>query len=580
MKTSKSTPKKKKKKKILSAEEKSIIKRQTKLHKDLLSVFRPMGFEYLPVNNYHAYYGGVKSELDDVFIFENLIIICEETLSIDKDHLRKKNEYYEKLLLEKDTFIDYLKLKYLDKFSKFDTYSNSQYRFFYIYLSEQRLEEEVKKIYNNFKYLDLKSLKYFNRIIGSLKLTGRNEFYKYLGIELSDVGFASTGTDDKNIDSAVIIPEGSSGFPTGIYLFSFLMNAEELMDCAYVLRKDGWDTEMNYFYQRLVEPSKVESIRKYLAQHKRTFIDNIIVSLPDDISFQKKNDRGFYDSVTDISELQKIENLRIRIPYKINSIGIIDGQHRVFGHYKGTDSLEIEIAKLRKKRHLLVTGLYFTKAFSENKKRKFESELFLHINSQQKKVDSSLLQYIQNLQSPNSPVGIAISVLNYLNNNQPFLNLFFLSPLDTNGIKTPTIINYALKDLLEVSDTKETLFKYWTYEGKENLFLEDYDQLVLDKYIEFASKSLAIYFSAIKDNFKDDFTIVKAKESKLLSVTSIVAFLLAYKKSLEKYKSIKDFTFYKSKISQLRIDFSKKNFPFVSSQWPKFVEQIENEVWN
>jgi DGQHR domain-containing protein len=580
--TNKPTPKKsrKKKKKILSAAEKLILRRQNKLHKDLLAIFRPMGFEFLSVANFHKTYRGIKSELDAAFVFENLIIICEETISSDKDHLRKKYDYFEALLNERDSVLNDFKIRFSDKFGKFDRYSNNEYKLFYIYVSEPRLDEDLKRTYSNFKYLDSKTLKYFNRVIGCLKFTARNEFYKYLGIDLSDIGSASTGTDEKTIDTAVIIPERSSGFPDGVQLFSFLMKAEDLMDCAYVFRKDSWDLGANYFYQRLIDSAKVESIRKYLSEYQRTFIDNIIVSLPDEVSFFHRNSSGNWELIQDVSKEVNIENIKMKIPYKINSIGIIDGQHRVYGHYKGNDSLEIAIASLRQKRHLLVTGLYYDKRkFSENEKRKFESELFLQINSKQKKAEPSLLQYIQNLQAPNSPVGLAISVLNRLNGTEPFLNMFHLSPLDGDGIKTPTIITYALKDLLEINDKKETLYKYWKSELKNDLNEASFGQEAINEYIKFSSDSLILYFKAIKANFPAFWTISKKAGSKLLSVTSIVAFILSFKRSLEQYCGIQDFDFYKEKISHLNVDFSKGNFPFVSSQWPKFVEIIEKEVW-
>jgi len=570
----------KKKKKVLSVAEKLLLKRQAKLHKDLLSMFKPMGFEFLPVIGYHKSFGGIKSELDAAFIFENLLIICEETISSDKDHLRKKYDYYSEILTDRNSLINDFKTRFNEKFSKFEAYNNNEYRIFYIYVSEPRLDEALKLLYCNFKYLDLRSIKYFNRIVGCLKYTSRNEFYKFLGIDLSDIGSATTGTDEKAIDTAVIIPERSSGFPEGVQLFSFLMKAEDLMDCAYVFRKDSWATGANFFYQRLIDTAKVEDIRRYLAKYQRTFIDNIIVSIPDDASFFKRNDSNKWESINDISKAINIENIKIKIPYKINSIGIIDGQHRVYGHYKGYDSLESQIANLRKKRHLLVTGLFYDKnKFSESQKRKFESELFLQINSKQKKAEPSLLQYIQNLQSPNSPIGLAISVLNYLNGTEPFLELFHLSPLDGDGIKTSTIIQYALKDLLEINENKETFYKYWQDDIKSELTEINFTQTSIDEYIKFASNTLIVYFKAIKANFRQNWTIVKKEESKLLSVTSIVAFLLGFKKSLEKYGEVKDFAFYNSKMSQLKIDFKKESFPFVSSQWPKFVEIIESDVW-
>src|SRR6185437_13945850 len=128
--------KSKKKKKILSVAEKLLLKRQVKLHKDLLTMFKPMGFEFLQVNSFHKTYGGIKSELDAAFVFENLLVICEETISSDKNHLRKKYDYYTQLIVERDNFIDDFKTRFVEKFSKFEAYNNNEYKIFYIYLSE------------------------------------------------------------------------------------------------------------------------------------------------------------------------------------------------------------------------------------------------------------------------------------------------------------------------------------------------------------------------------------------------------------------------------------------------------------
>lgn len=62
------------------------------------------------------------------------------------------------------------------------------------------------------------------------------------------------------------------------------------------------------------------------------------------------------------------------LPDEMNSICIIDGQHRVYAHYEGeeNDPDEIEIANLRRKLHLLVTGLVFPGKCLMSKKQKLK----------------------------------------------------------------------------------------------------------------------------------------------------------------------------------------------------------------
>ena len=56
-------------------------------------------------------------------------------------------------------------------------------------------------------------------------------------------------------------------------------------------------------------------------------------------------------------------NCELILTKEMNSICVIDGQHRIYAHYvSGVDSKqERRIAELRQQLHLLVTGLVFDK---------------------------------------------------------------------------------------------------------------------------------------------------------------------------------------------------------------------------
>ncbi|WP_254413112.1 hypothetical protein [Dyadobacter diqingensis] len=68
----------------------------------------------------------------------------------------------------------------------------------------------------------------------------------------------------------------------------------------------------------------------------------------------------------------------------------------------------------------------------------------------------------------------------------------------------------------------------------------------------------------------------KLKESKILSVTSIVAFIRAYRKSLEIFDGPQNFPFYKEKLKSLNIDFKD----YTSSHWNLLAVEIEKQCWN
>src|SRR5580698_9655650 len=124
--------KRKKKKQPLTPLEKS----QKKLNKTILEMFRLMGFEYIRTGGKHQTFGGQQGEIDNVFIFENIILLCEETLVTNPgDHLRKKYDFYEKIIANKNDFLNWVKVVGKDKFDKFNNYSASRYKIFYIYIT-------------------------------------------------------------------------------------------------------------------------------------------------------------------------------------------------------------------------------------------------------------------------------------------------------------------------------------------------------------------------------------------------------------------------------------------------------------
>jgi len=567
---------KKKKRKVLSQEERITRRRQIRLHSDIKAFFKAIGFEYINTQDKEKEFGGIKGELDGVYIYDNIIVLCEETLSNSHDHLRTKHDYFERILENKSELLAWLKKLGDNKFKKFDDHLINRYKIFYVYASESNVDEDTRNSYSEFKYLGPRTLKYFLKVARTIRFSTRSEFFKYLGLTLEDIGNPSSSSAAKNIDAAVIVPESSSGFPEGVHVVSFVMKAQELLDCAYVFRRDNWESQLGQYYQRLMDKPKIEKIRAHLAKEGRTFIDNIIVSLPEGTAFSKIDNKKRTD--IDISSFASISNVQISIPYKINSIGIIDGQHRVYGHYEGSDVHERKIKALREKRHLFVSGIFYDEnKFDDLKKRTFESSLFLQMNSTHKKVNTDLIQFIETLKSPLSPVGVAGNVLMRLNKKSPFLDLFQLSPLDKGGIRTPTIIKYGLQSVVEINQEKETLFKYWKNTHKSSLHGSKPSK-AYEAYISFCADALSVYFSAVKCNNKAAWNL--DKDNRLLSSTAIVAFLRSFSASLKKYKGVKDFEFYNGKLKQLNQSFSKAGFAkYGSSHWRGLSEKIDKECW-
>ena len=114
-----------------------------------------------------------------------------------------------------------------------------------------------------------------------------------------------------------------------------------------------------------------------------------------------------------------IENIQIEINDKYNIIGIIDGQHRVFAYHEGNDVYESTIQTLRQQQNLLVTCIIYPENETTHERNRFEANLFLEINKNQKKINSALQQEIELIVSPFSTIAIGKDILKNLNENGP-----------------------------------------------------------------------------------------------------------------------------------------------------------------
>ena len=109
------------------------------------------------------------------------------------------------------------------------------------------------------------------------------------------------------------------------------------------------------------------------------FVNNIIVTLPPDVKPLSSNLQTI-----DASTLTDTAPVVIKLPDRPNSVGIIDGQHRIFAYHETVDD-DPDIAQLRVQQNLLVTGIIFPEGVSALNREKFEARLFLEINSTQSK---------------------------------------------------------------------------------------------------------------------------------------------------------------------------------------------------
>ncbi|QNL45158.1 DGQHR domain-containing protein [Oscillibacter hominis] len=565
-------------KKKLTAEQKAA---QLKKHKELAfrkkihSSFTEAGFTYFSTLGKHFSIGTRIVELDYLFLHENIIVICEDNTKQKKDinHIRNKNESFAEIRSNKTAFLSWLASTFPEKAAMVKQYLPERYFLYYIYISQTELEitEEEKKRYSNLLFWDTETLSFFNRMAQCIQHSARYEIFRYLGLKNDEIGFSGSEGGKTTIKAPIIYPQDATGLRNGVRVVSFMMSAEKLLRTSYVLRKDSWEESM-FLYQRLIEKDKVKSIRAFLAQKGEAFYNNIIVALPDNVTFE--DDTGNPILVENIGDFQ---HCKLVLPDEMNSICVIDGQHRIFAHYEApiTEKYELQIAPLRKQLHLLVTGLIFPAEMKEAERKQIQSQIFLDINDNTKKVAPNVLTHIEMVKDPFSDIGLARRVIERLNKKRVFLNCFELSALDESKIKVASIIKFALRYLVTTTPAEEktSLYAYWP--GDKEAFQQK-DETALNDYIEFCAKSIDLYFSAIRDAFK---LAWNDPASKILSVISINGFIIAFNRQLNKY-GVRDYPFYSGCVRKLSIDFSKDGFPYTSSQYRKFSGKILAEAFD
>lgn len=434
----------------------------------------------------------------------------------------------------------------------------------YFSQNELNLSKEKAQLYPLIQFVEPRYLEYFNRMAQCIHKSIKYEVYRFLQINSNQIGSNTTESKKKCISATIISPKESTGLKNGVRIVSFMMSAETLIKNSYVLRKDNWEDSIT-LYQRLIQKEKIKGIRKFLATRQEAFYNNIIVALPSNVYFLDEEDHPI-----DLDSIGRYDVCKMMLPDEMNSICIIDGQHRVYAHYEGeeNDPDEIEIANLRRKLHLLVTGLVFPRKMSDVQKAKIESGIFLDINTNAKPVPPDVLLHIKGLKDPLSDIGIARAVIERLNKEDIFLHMFELSALDEGKIKIASIIKFALRYLVTIEPKdKKSLFDYWV--GDKDKLKELNDQ-AYNSYIDFCVQQIRMYFSALRDSHRKEWN---DSNSKLLSVISLNGFIIAYNRYIDK-KKLEDFNFFNIRFKDLHTDFTREKFPYTSSQYKKFSDEI------
>ncbi|WP_323785528.1 DGQHR domain-containing protein [Thalassovita sp.] len=565
----KTTKKKYKKKKLTSEERKALAFKRA--HVNLVrSVFRNAGFKRYPKLADKEFTLGdlITSDFDDVYLYENLLICIEYTTSksdLVSDHLKKKKIVYDKVADDKEALVS--AFCDLDEEFKEDisaTYNVDELVVRCLYCSRHDFAQKHKEITDNANYLDYPELRYFKSLTDSIKRSALPELIDFLDVKLEDLGVdgnVSAHATSKSFQ-ATVLPEANSNFDKGFKVVTFYVDPETLLEQAYVLRRQGWrDSES--VYQRMISKAKIDQIRKHLKAKKRVFVNNIIATLDDETKILDAN-----GDTVDPKNITKTETVDLQLPNKINTVGLIDGQHRTFSYYVSNPD-DVEVAKLRKRQNLLVTGIIYPPGKSARDREAFEARLFLEINSTQTNAKSDLKQAINRIVDPFSDESIASTVVERLGRGSgPLSGQIVRHWFDTDKLKTTSIVSYGMKPLTKTSGT-DSIFSLWTNPNKADLKKSN-DTALLDEYIQFCCDTINDYLIAVRKTLPSGTWTPNRKNGGLLTTTVMNSLLICLRTIIENGKT-GNTAHYESKFAGL----TPKSFEgFHSSQYGKLAERL------
>lgn len=562
--------------------------------RDIRTTMENIGFYRIRgiVEGKSFFYKSRETELDDIFIYENLILIVEYTS--DKEvsrHLLKKKIIYDLINESHRDFVEFalneptlLPLKeYYDDNLK-NKYSLGQLHIRILYCSIKTVEPKYKELFKENKsvyFYDYDIVQYFKQLSSTIKRSARYELFYFLNVRASEIGNVVSDIPVSNTYKGNILPVEKSSYDDGHNVISFYIDAESLIRRAYVLRKDSWrEEDAGGLYQRMVKGSKISSMRKYLASEGRVFVNNIIATLSNDstqLIDQKGNiirisEKGFFEGNDPHDQIMPAQ---VQIEDQPNIIGIIDGQHRLYAYHEGTDKYEEKISVLRNKQHLLVTAILFPQGMKDFARRKFEATLFREINNNQTNITSQLKQDIDMMISPFSVTSICKGILSKLNENGPLADLISIHSYDKGKLKTASIVSYGLTPLVKYDDSSESdsLYRLWPNPDKKKLN-KDCEEYELKKlYVDFCAEKIRDILIALKRIVPQDSWCVydPKKKQGSLSVTFINGFLNVLRCLIKDTGSLLSQEDYYNRLKDIKLDKLKE---YKSSQYNKMGRRI------
>lgn len=471
--------------------------------REVRGIFQGAGFvRSLILEEKEVVFEGTTCDLDDVFIINNIVVLAEYTISKEDKlsaHLKKKKVFFDKVNLNQGRFVEYLRGKFPECASEISSeFTKSQYRVIIVYCSRNAVKGTLKLEVPDVVYLDYNHVQYFKYVTSAIKKSALAEVLHFLGVPYKHYGpnVKKPAAGGHQQYPGSLLPEDHSNLKSGYKVVSFYVDPEALLDRAYVLRQDSWrETDMPY--QRMIQKKKINALRRYHIKEKRVFLNNIIATLP--ANTKLIDDSG---NTKNPALANSTEAIVVQLPSEYNSVGIIDGQHRLFSYYDGEPG-NAEVSSLRGMQNLLLTGIIFPDSATPSERAQFEANLFLEINATQTSASPDVTQAIELILRPFSPQSLARELVKRLNKGAgPLSDEFAQYFYDTEKLKPTSIVSYGLKPFLKLGGS-DSAFSKWGSADKEKLSLSnDFD--LRNEYLTFSTSLLETFLIAVRKNVPSD----------------------------------------------------------------------------
>ncbi len=569
----KSTPKKPK---LTPAQRRANLR--TKQHiKSIKDVFTAFGFKHIAgLSSKKFQFKGRECDFDEVFLLDNVLVLVEHTAHGEdhvSGHLVNKKIVFDYINQSPSEFIEYVRGNFNDFSSIVDpVYQDHHFQVKIVYASLNNLKASIKAHVQDVYFLDYPYLRYFKNLAATIKTSAKWEMLGYLGVDAGEFSKSILSVSASNASfSGSVLPESQSHFPAGYKVVSFYVSAGELIQRAYVLRRDSW-RENNNIYQRLLGRKKIESLRKHLLDKRGVAINNVIVTLPESTKVLDLSNKQI-----ETDKIKSVQLSKVELPVDFNSIGIIDGQHRVFSYYEGGTN-EPQMAVLRAQQNLLVTGIIFPQNTSELARDRFSAGLFLQINTNQSKVKPELIQEIGVILRPFAVQSIARRVLRELNNRGPFSDHFATAFSEGPKVKTATVVSYGITPLVRPGAI-DALYNVWQSPSKEELVngLTDtnVDEAIVVEFAEFCVKEINTFTGAVRSLVTSRWTADKSVADRMLT-TVVVNGLFHCLRRICGSGALMSFDEYRNKLSGIEnFDFSS----YGSNRYNQLGQQLASDFF-